>query len=161
MVASRPTTIDGAAPLSGGPQFLSHPGDTVDGEHATRATGPRSEPGTARRTPVRTTGNGRKVRPRRRMDVGRQAGARVRALVIISTIAVLLVLLLASAVSATGAVAATESYRVRPGDTLWEIAREQGPADADPRVIVDAIRRINRLDGVLIRPGEILEVPAG
>lgn len=90
----------------------------------------------------------------------RQTGARSRALVTISTIAVALVLLLASAVQATGEVAATETYRVRPGDTLWEIASEHGSRGGDVREVVEAIRRINRLDGATLQIGQVLEIPA-
>jgi len=93
--------------------------------------------------------------------MARQASARARALLIISTIAVTLVLLLASAVQATGSVAATETYRVQSGDTLWAIAVTHGPAGHDPRAVIDAIRRLNHLDGTVIRPGQALEIPAG
>ena len=92
--------------------------------------------------------------------MAQQTGARARALVIISTIAVLLVLLLASAVYAAGGSVITTSYRVRSGDTLWEIAAEHGPAGGDVRRVVDAISEINDLDGALIRPGQVLEIPS-
>jgi Tfp pilus assembly protein FimV len=74
---------------------------------------------------------------------------------------VALVLLLASAVQATGRVAATEEYLVRPGDTLWEIADEHGPDDRDVRDVIEAIRRLNRIDGSIIQPGQVLEIPVG
>ena len=86
-------------------------------------------------------------------------GTRVRGLVIISTIAVALVLLLASAVQATGEVAPTEQYRVQVGDTLWEIVAEHGPPDRDPRDVIEAVRSINRLQGSIIQPGQVLEIP--
>ncbi len=94
--------------------------------------------------------------------MARQTGARTRALVIISTIAVLLVLLLASAVQATGKSQPTTAiYTVRSGDTLWEIATNRGSDGGDVRGTIDAIRRINDLDGATIHPGQVLDIPVG
>ncbi len=92
--------------------------------------------------------------------MARQTGARTRALVIISTIAVLLVLLLASVVQATGkSQPMTATHTVRSGDTLWEIATSRGSDGGDVRGIIDAIRRINDLDGATIHPGQVLDIP--
>lgn len=44
------------------------------------------------------------------------------------------------------------------GDTLWRIARRVVP-DRDPRAVVGDIRMMNRLDGSLIYPGQVLTVP--
>lgn len=85
--------------------------------------------------------------------------ARFRALSIISITVVVVLLLLASASQATGEVAETFDYRVRPGDTLWEIARTHGPADSDPRAVIATIERINRLDGTFLQAGQVLEIP--
>lgn len=87
---------------------------------------------------------------------------KAHALVIISTIAVLLVLLLATAVSAftaSGPVDTVE-YRVRPGDTLWAIADAAASEGADVRAMVAAIRDLNDLEGGMIHAGDLLEVPA-
>lgn len=93
--------------------------------------------------------------------MSRPTTASTRVLVIISTIVVALVLLLASSVGASGSVAVTtEDYRVRTGDTLWEIAADRTADGGDVRDTVAAIRSINRLDGSLIHPGQILEVPS-
>lgn len=46
---------------------------------------------------------------------------------------------------------------VRPGDTLWDIARRIAPND-DPRPIVDALTEANGSGAVT--PGEILQLPA-
>lgn len=104
----------------------------------------------------------------------RRSNTRARALVIISTTVVALVLLLATAVYAfsgpvpvEGAGYGTESdaqhgteYRVRPGDTLWGIAADHTEPGGDVRRGVALIMELNDLDGSLIRAGEVLVVPA-
>jgi hypothetical protein len=50
-------------------------------------------------------------------------------------------------------------YVVQPGDTVWSIALRFAGGD-DPRVLVDAIGRRNRLDGAAIVPGQPLLIPA-
>lgn len=85
--------------------------------------------------------------------------ARMRALSIISITVVVVLLLLASASHATGEVTGTYEYRVRPGDTLWDIAREHGPEGRDVRAIVATIERINELDGEMLQAGHVLELP--
>jgi LysM repeat protein len=47
---------------------------------------------------------------------------------------------------------ASQTYEVRPGDTLWGIARRFG-------VSMDAIRRANDLEGDAVRLGQILVIP--
>jgi len=47
---------------------------------------------------------------------------------------------------------------VSAGDSLWAIARRVAP-QADPRDVVDAVVRLNALDGVGITPGQQLSVP--
>jgi hypothetical protein len=51
-------------------------------------------------------------------------------------------------------------YTVRPGDTVWAIAQRVGPPGADPRPLVDAIVRENRI-GPGLTPGEVIAIPAG
>jgi hypothetical protein len=46
---------------------------------------------------------------------------------------------------------------VRPGDTLWSIARRVAP-QADPRAVVDQLQRRNGLTGGMVRPGQRLAV---
>ena len=45
------------------------------------------------------------------------------------------------------------------GDTLWSIAESVAP-EADPRDVVDAIVRLNALDGVSLEAGQSLAIPA-
>ena len=59
-----------------------------------------------------------------------------------------------------GAGAASRTYVVHRGDTVWAIARSIA-GDGDPRPIVDRIIRDNGLRDATIVPGEHLEIPAG
>lgn len=47
---------------------------------------------------------------------------------------------------------------VRPGDTVWDIARSE-VGGSDPRPMVDAIIEANGLGGASIVPGQPLVVP--
>jgi nucleoid-associated protein YgaU len=47
---------------------------------------------------------------------------------------------------------------VRPGDTLWSIARSVAD-DADVRLVVDDIQRLNGLEGADLVPGQVLRLP--
>jgi Tfp pilus assembly protein FimV len=48
---------------------------------------------------------------------------------------------------------------VAAGDSLWSIAEEVAPT-ADPRDVVDAIVRLNALDGVTVAAGQRIAIPA-
>jgi Tfp pilus assembly protein FimV len=50
------------------------------------------------------------------------------------------------------------TYVVRPGDTLWSIARSSSPS-ADPRLVVAAIRGANEVDPAALVPGQQLSIP--
>jgi nucleoid-associated protein YgaU len=86
--------------------------------------------------------------------------ARIRALSIISITVIVVLLFLSSAVQATGDVTETVTYRVKPGDTLWQIAKSYGPQNTDTRRIVAAIEKLNEIDGALLQSGQVIEVPA-
>ena len=51
------------------------------------------------------------------------------------------------------------SVTVSYGDTLWSIAQEVAP-QRDPRDVVDAIARLNALNGSAIEIGQSLAIPA-
>jgi nucleoid-associated protein YgaU len=53
---------------------------------------------------------------------------------------------------------ASTTVVVRPGDTLWDIARAVSPAE-DPRETIYRIRQVNGLPGADIRVGDELVVP--
>ena len=48
---------------------------------------------------------------------------------------------------------------VSAGDSLWSIAEQVAPG-ADPRDVVDAIVRLNALEGVTVSAGQQLAIPA-
>jgi LysM repeat protein len=85
--------------------------------------------------------------------------ARIRALSIISITVIVVLLFLSSAVQATGQATETADYRVKPGDTLWQIAKTHGPEDADTRRIVAVIEKINEIDGGRLQAGQVIEIP--
>ncbi len=87
------------------------------------------------------------------------ASARIRALSIISITVVVVLLLLASAVQATPEPTETFEYRVRGGDTLWQIAADYGPESMDRRAVVAIIKRINEVDAGALQVGQVLEIP--
>jgi LysM repeat protein len=63
-----------------------------------------------------------------------------------------------SAPGAPGPAAHTASVTVRAGDSLWSIATRVAP-DRDPRAEIEALQRVNHLDGVTVVPGQVLRVP--
>ncbi len=50
---------------------------------------------------------------------------------------------------------------VRPGDSLWSIAKRVGGEARDPRTVIEEIRAMNGIMGSSIWPGQELLVPAG
>jgi LysM repeat protein len=90
----------------------------------------------------------------------------VRAAVLLTTVAVVVVLLLAHALAAPeDLVAAGQGgqgkHLVVTGDTLWDIAAGYTPPGEDVRRTVEDIRRANGLEGSLIYPGQVLQIPGG
>jgi nucleoid-associated protein YgaU len=128
------------------------------------------------RTPVRVIpgpyGSGRTaLRQRRAPAVASQEADSMaklttpaRVVVLLTAIVVLVVLLLANAVGARGAddqTGAVEhgTHLVETGDTLWDIAAEHTAPGEDVRRVVYEIQRLNGLDGSVILPGRVLQVP--
>jgi nucleoid-associated protein YgaU len=57
------------------------------------------------------------------------------------------------------AAASVGHYVVRPGDTLWAIARRAEPA-RDPRPLIQAIEAANDLEAGDLMPGRTLLIPS-
>lgn len=64
-----------------------------------------------------------------------------------------------SAVSASRREPGAAFHVVRPGDTLWEIARALVGPEGDPRPTVVAIRDANGLGSTVLLPGMKLALP--
>ncbi|HUG74490.1 MAG TPA: LysM peptidoglycan-binding domain-containing protein [Acidimicrobiia bacterium] len=89
-----------------------------------------------------------------------------RVVVLLTSVALALVLLFVSSVSAADStdVDASEwtvTHLVVGGDTLWEIALDVTPPGDDVRIVVEDIKRHNGLTSSLIMPGQVLLVPVG
>ena len=65
----------------------------------------------------------------------------------------------ANAVGVSGEARSARTYVVRPGDTLWSIARRSSPS-VDPRLVVGAIASANAVDPGALVPGQQLSIPA-
>ena len=75
--------------------------------------------------------------------------------------AVVMVLGAGDAAAQSGSASSAVSFEyvtVDRGDSLWGIAESIAP-DADPRVIIDEIIRLNGLDGATVEPGQRLALP--
>jgi len=48
---------------------------------------------------------------------------------------------------------------VKPGDTIWRIAREHTNEEKDIREVVYVISKINEIDNSIIHSGQVLKVP--
>lgn len=51
------------------------------------------------------------------------------------------------------------SVEVMPGDTLWQIAKDFGPADMDVREIIYNISKLNNVTADTLKAGQILLIP--
>ncbi len=92
-----------------------------------------------------------------------------RVLIVISTVVVALVLLLASSVQASSGlsdddlsaedVLVTAEYKVRSGDTLWDIADDHTPDKGEVWNTIEEIKHLNDLGSSVIHPGQVLQIP--
>ncbi len=55
--------------------------------------------------------------------------------------------------------AGESSVVVEEGDTVWSIAGELAGSEQDVRIVVDAIEELNDLEGSVVVPGQVLELP--
>ncbi len=53
----------------------------------------------------------------------------------------------------------TKKIEVKQGDTLWEIASKVNDNTFNKHRLITVIKEINKLDTVIIRSGQVLEVP--
>lgn len=105
----------------------------------------------AARTPVRLTRRGRLV-------------VTAAAVLIVGAVA----MALAGAAQATGHSGATAApggegvtkVLVRPGQNLWSLAERYAP-DADTRLVIQEILRLNSMSTDQVQPGQVLWVPRG
>jgi len=52
-------------------------------------------------------------------------------------------------------------YTVRPGDTVWSIARRAVGAEGDPRPMAHLLVERNQIVDGVIRPGQTIVLPRG
>ena len=90
-----------------------------------------------------------------------QAGLRALflGLLVVILAGVLLLLVEGEAVGASGQ-QEMEAVVVAPGDTLWEIADRISPESLDLRAVVQGLVELNGLESKVLRPGQVLQVPA-
>ena len=93
------------------------------------------------------------------------ASTPLRVVVLLTSIALALLLLLAGSVAAgtapvtVDAVAASVEHRVEAGDTLWSIAAGHTPPGEDVRATIHDIKAANELESSVIAVGQVLVIP--
>jgi len=81
-----------------------------------------------------------------------------RALLALTATLALLSVVIESRADASGPSGPPPVVVVEPGDTLWNIATSHAP-DGDPYVVMEEIRRLNRMPDSTVRVGERLLLP--
>jgi len=84
---------------------------------------------------------------------------------VVATLLLCASLMVVAGLSATGGAAGARvggashggTVTVQPGDTLWSIAEQAAPGK-DPRLVVDALRRVNHLTSPALVPGQTLKL---
>jgi nucleoid-associated protein YgaU len=168
------TTPAAPAALRGsGPRVTGHLRPVPDRPAGTavRTAGRAAGAPRTRQDPVRPAGRPTPTAPAR--DGVRRRGARAAAPLRLTRRGLRLVAVLVLAAAFGGAVLGREFLApddalrlvgdtrvvVEPGDTVWSIAGEVAGQDRDVRPVVDAIERLNDLEGSLVVPGQVLHLP--
>lgn len=108
--------------------------------------GSRSVQPSPRRPPIRLTRRGRRVR-----------GVLV-SMVYVGVLVAAPVLVAQPGVASSEPGAGVSEVVVRPGESLWTLAVRHAPG-RDPFATVEEIRRLNRLSGYVVHPGQRLRLP--
>lgn len=138
----------------------TRPTKLYDKDHTAPRPGNRHTPTTANRSKAQPEARGRAASAcGAQVDIiGGSKGGLIVAAVALVLLVILLGLVILQAVEPLPVVTYNE-YTVRPGDTLWEIARESnGYGHMDSREILDDIRERSGCDQN-IQPGQILYIP--
>ena len=92
-------------------------------------------------------------------DSRRGLRALLLGLLLVLVVGAVLVLLQEEVVSASGQ-QEVQSVVVQPGESLWEIADRFAPESADLRVVITELVELNGLQTKVLRPGQVLYIPA-
>ena len=121
--------------------------------------GDLAEEGRARRRVATTGSEPARRRPARRVRLTRRA--RLLATILTLALGVAIGSWLGPLLAEGGddlQLAGVQSVVVQPGDTLWSIATGVA-GSADVRAVVDHIQQLNHLQGTVLMPGQVLELP--
>jgi hypothetical protein len=98
---------------------------------------------------------------RRKAARARLVHARRRLLVVVAAVTTIVAVLAGGGPegSTVGSLPlAPDSVVLRSGETLWDLAERYAPESVDPRAYVDALERLNEIEGV-VRAGQRVELP--
>lgn len=68
-------------------------------------------------------------------------------------------LLIANLTSFGGRTVEFDRIVVEKGDTLWNIVERYNKDNIDPRKLISQIKKINKLENVILQPGQIIKIP--